>query len=49
MFINGICIYDCNYFNFLKVLVVSDIKVALGYRMSAGHRSWRNVGDIIEG
>ncbi|KAJ3680257.1 hypothetical protein LUZ60_016535 [Juncus effusus] len=26
-----------------KVLVVSDIKPALGYRLSKGHRAWRNV------
>ncbi|MCL7028743.1 hypothetical protein MKW94_010002, partial [Papaver nudicaule] len=26
-----------------KVLVVSDIKQALGYRMTPGHRAWRNI------
>ncbi|XP_078447120.1 uncharacterized protein LOC144716005 [Wolffia australiana] len=26
-----------------KILVVSDIKVARGYRMSVGHRLWRNI------
>ncbi|KAH9323304.1 hypothetical protein KI387_017943, partial [Taxus chinensis] len=26
-----------------KVLVVSDLKVSLGYRMTAGHRAWRRI------
>ncbi|KAJ8464908.1 hypothetical protein OPV22_027460 [Ensete ventricosum] len=26
-----------------KVLVVSDIKMSLGYRKTAGHRAWRNI------
>lgn len=31
-----------------KVLVVSDIKQVLGYRLKKGHRAWRNVSDSVD-
>lgn len=30
-----------------KVLVVADLKVTLGYRLTRGHREWRRVGNVF--
>lgn len=38
----------CFFGNFVKVLVVADIKAALGYRGGTkGHRAWRHVSALV--
>lgn len=36
-------LYTLIVFYILQVLVVSDLKIELGYRKTRGHRAWRNV------